>query len=70
LHETERKQRADEYARARTLYYRGTLAKTQLIQAEKKFLEAIHRVDEDKQWLADYDLAVNNLITSDKSSQR
>jgi hypothetical protein len=46
------------YEERRELYRQGLISRLELAQAERQLAEAIVRVDEDKKWLAESDIAV------------
>ena len=66
LHETERQQLLEEYHRRRDLYYQGLIARNEVLQAEQALAEAIIRVDEDKRWLAETDMAITEFAMRDE----
>lgn len=66
LHETERQRRADEYQQRRDLYAQGLIARTDVLQAEQGLLEAMRRVDEDKRWIGETDMAITEAAMRDE----
>ena len=58
LHENERDRRAKEYHRRRELYDQGLIARNDVVQAEHALAQATLKVDEDKRWLAETDMAI------------
>jgi hypothetical protein len=66
LHETERQQLLEEYHRRRELYYQGLIARNEVLQAEHALAEAMIRVDEDKRWLAETDMAITEFAMRDE----
>jgi hypothetical protein len=66
LHETERQRVLEEYNRRRDLYYRGLIARNEVLQAEQALAEAMIRVDEDKRWLAETDMAITEYTMRDE----
>lgn len=66
LHEIERQQLLEEYNRRRDLYYQGLIARTEVLQAEQALAEAMIRVDEDKRWLAETDVAMTEYAMRDE----
>jgi hypothetical protein len=66
LHETERQRLLEEYGRRRDLYYQGLIARNEVIQAEQALAEAMIRVDEDKRWLAETDMAITEYTMRDE----
>jgi len=66
LHETERLRRVEEYQRQRELYHQGLIARSEVLQAEHSLAEAMMRVDEDKRWLAETDMAITEVSMRDE----
>ena len=66
LHETARQRSAEEYERRRELYYQGLIARNEVLQAEHLLAEAITRVEEDKRWLAESDMALTEFVMRDE----
>lgn len=66
LHEAERQRRAGEYQRRRDLYDQGLIARNEVLQAESDLLAAIRRVDEDRQWIGESDMAVTEATMRDE----
>ena len=66
LHEAERQRAAAEYDRRRELYYQGLIARNEVLQAEHVLAEAMIRVDEDKRWLAETDMALTEFTMRDE----
>lgn len=66
LHETERQRRVEEYQNRRELYHQGLIARTEVLQAEHALAEAMIRVDEDKRWLAETDMAITEVAMRDE----
>ena len=58
LHESARQRSAAEYEQRRELYYQGLISRNDVLQAEHLLAEAITRVEEDKRWLAESDMAL------------
>lgn len=58
LHETERRRFVELYEQRREQYYMGLIARNEVLQAEQALAEAMLRVDEDKRWLAETDMAL------------
>jgi hypothetical protein len=58
LHEAERLRIAEVYQQRREQYYQGLIARSEVLQAEHALAEAMLRVDEDKRWLAETDMAL------------
>jgi len=66
LHETDRERRADEYQQRRDLYYKGLIARTDVLQAEQELIDAMGRVDEDKRWIGETDMAITEAAMRDE----
>jgi hypothetical protein len=66
LHEAERLRRVDEYQRRRELYHQGLVARSEVLQAEEALAEAMIRVDEDKRWMAETDMAITEVAMRDE----
>ena len=66
LHETERLRIAELYEQRREQYYMGLIARNEVLQAEHALAEAMLRVDEDKRWLAETDMALTEYDMRDE----
>jgi hypothetical protein len=66
LHETERLRVAEIYEQRREQYYMGLIARNEVLQAEHALVEAMLRVDEDKRWLAETDMALTEYSMRDE----
>jgi len=66
LHETERLRIAEVYEQRREQYYMGLIARNEVLQAEHALAEAMLRVDEDKRWLAETDMALTEYNMRDE----
>jgi len=66
LHETERVRIAALYEQRREQYYSGLIARNDVLQAEQALADAMLRVDEDKRWLAETDVALIEYSTRDE----
>jgi hypothetical protein len=66
LHETERLRLAEQYEQRRDQYYMGLISRDETLRAENALVEAILRVDEDKRWLAETDMAVTEYSMRDE----
>jgi len=66
LHESERLRLLEEYNRRRDNYYQGLIARSEVLQAEHALAEAMIRVDEDKRWLAETDMAITEYTMRDE----
>jgi hypothetical protein len=66
LHEEEKKKVNDEYERRRMLYGQGLISRAELNQAERALAMMILRVDEDKRWLTESDIAITEASLRDE----
>lgn len=66
LHESERQRRAEEYQRQRELYHQGLVSRSEVLQAEHVLAMAMLKVDEDKRWLAETDMAITEVAMRDE----
>jgi len=66
LHETERVRLAEVYEQRREQYYMGLLSRNEVLQAEQALADAMIRVDEDRRWLAETDMAVTEYSMRDE----
>ena len=66
LHENERQRRAEEYHQRRELYNQGLIARNDVGQAEHALAQATLKVDEDKRWLAETDMAITEVAMLDE----
>jgi hypothetical protein len=66
LHETERQRLLEEYDRRRDLYYQGLIARNEVLRAEQALAEAMLKVNEDKRWLAETDMAITEYTMRDE----
>lgn len=66
FHEQERKQLNEEYDRRRELYHQGLIARAEVIQAEQAYAKSILRVEEDRRWLAETDMAITEASMRDE----
>jgi len=65
IHEDEKKRLYDEYLERRELYHQGLISRTELAQSERAVATAISRVDEDKRWLAESEIAMTEATSRD-----
>jgi hypothetical protein len=65
LHETERLRFTELYEQRREQYYTGLISRNEVLQAENALAEAMLRVDEDKRWLAETDMALTEYSMRD-----
>ena len=66
LHEAERQRALEDYNRRRDHYYEGLISRSEVLQAERALAEAIIRVDEDKRWIAETDMALTEYSMRDE----
>ena len=66
LHESERARMAETYEQRREQYYMGLISRNEVLQAEHALAEAMLRVDEDKRWLAETDMALTEYTMRDE----
>ncbi|HEU4339973.1 MAG TPA: hypothetical protein VFU31_00230 [Candidatus Binatia bacterium] len=66
LHEEERKKLGDEYKRRQELYRQGLISRAELNQVERALAAAILRIDEDKRWIAESDIAITEASLRDE----
>jgi hypothetical protein len=66
VHERERQRSAEEYERRRELYRQGLIARNDVLQAEQLLTNALMRVEEDKRWLAESDMALTEFAMRDE----
>jgi hypothetical protein len=66
LHEEEKKKVNDEYERRRVLYGQGLISRAELNQAAGALAVMILRVDEDKRWLTESDIAITEASLRDE----
>jgi len=65
IHEEEKKRLYDEYLERRELFHQGLISRTELLQSESALAIAITRVDEDKRWLAESEIAMTEASSRD-----
>lgn len=66
LHEAERLRLVEEYQRRRELHHQGLISRNEVLQAEQALIQAMGRVNEDKRWLAETDMAVTEASMRDE----
>lgn len=66
LHEAERVRLLAQYEQRREQYYLGLIARNDVLQAEHDLAQAMLRVDEDKRWLAETDMATTEYSMRDE----
>ena len=65
-HEEEKKKLTIEYQRRQQLYSQGLIRRSELDQVERALAEAIVRVEEDKRWLKESDIAITEANMRDE----
>ena len=65
IHEEEKKRVYDAYLQRRELYHQGLISRVEVAYAERELAMAIVRVDEDKRWLAESEIAITEASTRD-----
>jgi hypothetical protein len=66
LHEEQKNKVSEEYQRRRVLYDQGLISRVELNQAERALAAMILRVDEDKRWLTESDIAITEASLRDE----
>ena len=66
LHEAERLRAVEEYQRRQELYHQGLIARNDVLQAEHAVVQAMLKVNEDKRWLAETDMAITEVSMRDE----
>jgi hypothetical protein len=66
LHEEEQARLTIEYQRRREFYSQGLISRAELNQVERALAEAMVRVDEDKRWLMESDIAITEASMRDE----
>ncbi len=66
LHEQEKQKANEEYEQRRVLYYQGLISRAELNEAERALAAIIIRVDEDKRWLTESDIAITEASLRDE----
>jgi acetyl esterase/lipase len=66
LHEEQKNKVSEEYQRRRVLYDQGLISRAELNQAERALAGMILRVDEDKRWLTESDIAITEASLRDE----
>jgi hypothetical protein len=65
LHEDEKNKLTTEYQRLREFYTKGLIRRAELDEVKRALAEATVRVEEDKRWIAEADLAIKEVLTRD-----
>lgn len=66
LHEAERQRAEERYEQRKDLYYKGLISRNEVLEAENALLQAMARIDEDKRWLAETDMAITEVSMRDE----
>ncbi len=66
LHEEEKTRLTIDYQRRREFYSQGLISRSELNQAERALAEAMVRVEEDKRWLMETDIAITETTMRDE----
>ena len=66
LHEAERVRITELYDLRREQYYAGLISRNEVLQVEQALAQAMIRVDEDKRWLAETDMALTEYTMRDE----
>jgi hypothetical protein len=66
IHEQEKAKLTNEYQRRREFYSQGLISRSELNQVERALAEAIVRVEEDKRWLTESDIAMTEATMRDE----
>lgn len=66
LHEAERQRAEERYEQRKDLYYKGLVARNEVLESENALLQAMARIDEDKRWLAETDMAITEVSMRDE----
>lgn len=66
LHESERARIAELYEQRREQYYAGLISRNEVLQTEHALAAVMLRVDEDKRWLAETDMALTEYTMRDE----
>jgi hypothetical protein len=66
LHEAERRRASEEYQRRQDLYYQGLISRNELLQAEQAVIQAMIKIDEDRRWMAETDVAITEVAMRDE----
>lgn len=66
IHEEEKAKLTTEYQRRREYYSQGLISRAELNQVERALAEAIVRVEQDKRWLTESDIAMTEATMRDE----
>jgi len=66
LHEEEKNKLTELYKQRLGLYQQGIISRVELIHVQRALATAIVRVDEDKRWIGEYDIAITEATMRDE----
>jgi len=66
LHEEEKNRLTIEYQRRREYYNQGLISRAEVNQVERALADAIIRVEEDKRWITESDIAITEVTMRDE----
>jgi hypothetical protein len=66
LHEEEKNRLTIEYQRRREYYNQGLISRAEVNQVERALAEVIIRVEEDKRWMTESDIAITEITMRDE----
>jgi len=66
LHEKEKNKLTELYKQRLELYQQGIISRAELNQVQRALATAIIRVDEDKRWIGEYDIAITEATMRDE----
>lgn len=66
INQLEQKRLTEEYEKRRELYRQGLIARGEVIEAEHALAKAILRVDQDRRWLTETDIAITEVSMRDE----
>lgn len=66
LHEGERQRAEERYEQQKELYYQGLISRKEVLEAENALAQAMLRIDEDKRWLTETDMAITEASMRDE----
>ena len=66
INQLEQKRLTEEYEKRRELYRQGLIARSEVIEAEHALAKAILRVDQDRRWLTETDIAITEVEMRDE----
>lgn len=69
LREKEVAKLTEEYGKRRQFYHQGLISKAELEQSERSLAEALARLQHDKRWLGEQDIAITEALMRGEESQ-